>query len=156
MQAVEKLRTEMEQNKTDQYVQVVGAFLLQHLEANPGDAEKVLAEGKTVKGSLSFMRDEAKKKQSGNVAVLTPQEGFDIVLKYYGITGAQASFTPAAAPVKPAPKVDFDVSLDDLLADTPDKGGEQACRVCGCTHYTPCDGGCYWVEPDLCSSCAGE
>ena len=30
----------------------------------------------------------------------------------------------------------------------------QRCRVCGCTHYNPCDGGCWWVEDDLCSACA--
>lgn len=30
----------------------------------------------------------------------------------------------------------------------------QKCRVCGCTYYTPCEGGCYWVEEDLCSKCA--
>ncbi len=28
------------------------------------------------------------------------------------------------------------------------------CRVCGCTDDNACEGGCYWVEPDLCSSCA--
>ena len=28
------------------------------------------------------------------------------------------------------------------------------CRVCGCTdHRAACRGGCYWVEPDLCSAC---
>jgi PRTRC genetic system protein A len=31
---------------------------------------------------------------------------------------------------------------------------EPACRVCGCTESTPCEGGCEWVEPDLCSACA--
>jgi PRTRC genetic system protein A len=31
---------------------------------------------------------------------------------------------------------------------------EAACRVCGCTETTPCEGGCAWVEPDLCSACA--
>jgi hypothetical protein len=30
----------------------------------------------------------------------------------------------------------------------------QKCRVCGCTHLTPCPEGCYWVEDDLCSACA--
>lgn len=30
----------------------------------------------------------------------------------------------------------------------------QACRVCGCSHYDPCEEGCWWVEPDLCSACA--
>ena len=27
------------------------------------------------------------------------------------------------------------------------------CRSCDCTDETPCPGGCYWVDPDLCSSC---
>ena len=30
----------------------------------------------------------------------------------------------------------------------------QACRVCGCSHYDPCEEGCWWVEPDLCSQCS--
>ena len=32
---------------------------------------------------------------------------------------------------------------------------EQVCRVCGCTQDNACPGGCYWVEDDLCSECAG-
>lgn len=32
--------------------------------------------------------------------------------------------------------------------------GVQACRACGCSDNWACDGGCEWVEPDLCSSCA--
>lgn len=28
-----------------------------------------------------------------------------------------------------------------------------ACRVCGCTDERACEGGCSWVEPDLCSQC---
>ena len=30
----------------------------------------------------------------------------------------------------------------------------QACRICGCTETQACPGGCWWVEPDLCSACA--
>ena len=33
---------------------------------------------------------------------------------------------------------------------------DQKCRVCGCTWDHACPGGCYWVEPALCSRCAGE
>lgn len=29
----------------------------------------------------------------------------------------------------------------------------RTCRVCGCTDYQACPGGCHWVEDDLCSSC---
>lgn len=31
---------------------------------------------------------------------------------------------------------------------------EDVCRVCGCTWNNACPGGCWWVEEDLCSSCA--
>lgn len=31
---------------------------------------------------------------------------------------------------------------------------ERRCRVCGCTDEWACEGGCYWVEEDLCSTCA--
>ncbi len=31
---------------------------------------------------------------------------------------------------------------------------ERKCRVCGCTDAKACPGGCYWVEDDLCSTCA--
>lgn len=32
--------------------------------------------------------------------------------------------------------------------------GMRACRVCGCTEYRACEGSCWWVEADLCSTCA--
>jgi len=28
------------------------------------------------------------------------------------------------------------------------------CRGCGCTEHFGCPDGCFWVTPDLCSSCA--
>lgn len=33
---------------------------------------------------------------------------------------------------------------------------ESICRVCGCTENNACEGGCSWVEPDLCSACAEQ
>ena len=30
------------------------------------------------------------------------------------------------------------------------------CRVCGCSWFNACPDCCSWVEPDLCSSCAGK
>lgn len=29
----------------------------------------------------------------------------------------------------------------------------RACRICGCTDARACQGGCSWIERDLCSSC---
>lgn len=28
------------------------------------------------------------------------------------------------------------------------------CRECGCDEEHPCEGGCFWVDEDLCSACA--
>ena len=29
----------------------------------------------------------------------------------------------------------------------------RTCRECGCTDDNPCDGGCSWAGPDICSNC---
>ena len=113
VQMVDKIRSEMEQNKADQYVQEVGQYLLDHLKANPRDTEKIAAD-KTIKGSLAEMRKEAEKKKTGNTAMFTPREGFAIVLQYFGITGAPVN-VPASVPEKKS--VGFNVSLDDLLPE---------------------------------------
>ena len=31
---------------------------------------------------------------------------------------------------------------------------EPKCRVCGCTTYKSCPGGCFWVNDNICSSCS--
>lgn len=69
---------------------------------------------------------------------------------------------------KPAPKGKVKPGLErrvttpererELLAKgkRPKKSTPGTCRGCGCTDAEACDGGCEWVEPDLCSACAGE
>lgn len=118
--AISKLRSEMDKNANNSYIQVVGGFLLQHLEANPESAEKIMAQDKTIGKSLDKMRKVAEKKKVGNCAVLTDAEGFAVVLKYFGIEVAPVS-APALVTARPAAAVpekspiDFDVNLDDLL-----------------------------------------
>ena len=109
--AVSKIKSEMEQNSKSAYIKVVGNFLLQHLEAHPESSEKILVEDKTIANSLAEMRKVAAKQKDGNVAVLTDQEGFSVVLQYYGITTAPVK----TEPVSEKATVDFDVRLEDLL-----------------------------------------
>lgn len=119
--AIEKLKSEMTKNTNNSYVQVVGSFLLQHLSENPQDAEKVLGKDKTIAKSLNEMRKVAGKKKVGNCAVLTDQEGFSVVLKYFNIEGKPAapvnsiSPIPASEPEPTKPTTSFDVQLEDLL-----------------------------------------
>ena len=120
-QAIEKIRSEMTQNNANSYIQVVGGFLLDHLDKSPQDAEKVLTADKTIAKSLDEMRKAAEKKKVGNMAMFTPQEGFAIVLKYFGIDAVvelQRPLVPDPVPapvVKHKPDIDFNISLDDLL-----------------------------------------
>lgn len=119
--AIQKVKAEMEQNGDNAYIQVVGTFLLQHINAHPEDAEKILTAEKTVANSLDKMRKAAEKKKVGNVAVLTDQEGFAVVLKYFDIEPDDAIQTEmiAASVLDPAAiapaKHSFDVKLEDLL-----------------------------------------
>lgn len=29
----------------------------------------------------------------------------------------------------------------------------RTCRICGCSYFFACPGGCYWIADDLCSAC---
>ncbi|WLR54855.1 hypothetical protein LC048_21045 [Mesobacillus subterraneus] len=117
IKAIEKIQGEMNSNSNNPYIQVVGNFLLHHLDGDQGAAEKILAEDKTIAKSLEAMRRAAEKKKVGNMAVLTDAEGFAVVLKYFGIDGQPVSVeVPATPPVKTEkPSNDFNVSLDDFL-----------------------------------------
>lgn len=46
--------------------------------------------------------------------------------------------------------------VEILLDLREDADSNRACRHCGCTDDRACEGGCYWVEPDLCSACDPE
>jgi hypothetical protein len=35
-------------------------------------------------------------------------------------------------------------------------GSKRKCRICACTDQRACDGGCWWIEPGLCSRCASS
>lgn len=121
--AIGKIKNEMDQNRSNQYIQVVGEFLLQHLQANPGEASKVMKEGKTIGNSLGAMRKVAEGKKVGNYAMLTPQEGFGAVLKFFNFEGEPVVIDPPqnvvnkVEIVRAAEKKNtgFSVSLDDLL-----------------------------------------
>jgi hypothetical protein len=116
-EAIARVRAEIAGNANNPYVKVVGDFMVQHLTTNPQDAEKVLAQDKTIVKSLDAMRSAAEKKKVGNCAVLTDAEGFGVVLKYFGIDGLPVTpVTTIARAATPVPSgSDFDVKLDDFL-----------------------------------------
>ena len=111
--ANEKLTNEMTSNPNHPYVQAVGQYLLNHLEAQPEHAENILAEDRTILKSLDVMRRFAERKKVGNVAVLTDDEGFAVVLQYFGCWEGEPIELPPEPerpvyqpPVQRAPRTD--------------------------------------------------
>ena len=117
--AIEKLKAEVN-SSNDPCIQVIGEFLLQHLQNDSSNAEKIMQEGKTIGNSFEEMRKVAVKKKIGNRAVLTDQEGFAIVLKYFGIESSITStvskvkeLTTEASVIKQKKsEIEFNVELD--------------------------------------------
>jgi hypothetical protein len=119
--AIKKIKEEISKENIP-YVKVIGEFLLQYLESNPEAAVKIINTEKTIIKSLTEMQKEARKKKSVNCAILTDQEGFEIVLKYFDIDGKVKNNAPVTKVTeervvqeKDKSSIDFDVSLDDLI-----------------------------------------
>lgn len=124
-QAIEKIKEEMRKD-SNPYMNLIGNYVIKNIEVNKPSAEKIVAGSKTISGSLEEMKKEARKVQKNGVGILTDEEGFSIVDKYFEFEGVQSSVDDVQAkakvielPKKEAaenkPKIDFDVSLDDFI-----------------------------------------
>lgn len=103
-QALQKLQKEIGDKAKDSIVQHIGSYMLNYVRSHPEHAAFVLADGKDISGSYKFMEAEARK---ASTRVMTDQEGFNLVLKYFGIPVQEAK------PVSVIPELN--ASLDDLI-----------------------------------------
>lgn len=128
--AIEKIKAEMEANKDNGNVQVIGDFLLKQLDINKDAAAGILQEGKTILKSIDEMQKEAlakvKKKSGTQCIAMDPVEGFRIVMKYFNFEAIQDKILEVeVSEIKEANNihseenqketVEFDVNLDELL-----------------------------------------
>lgn len=98
--AIAKLQQEMQANKIHPYLLTIGNFLMESVNGDPTIAEKILVENKTIIGSMKAMRKVAEKNKIDNhCAVLTPEQGFKVVLDYFDIKAKDT--TPVAMTVAP-------------------------------------------------------
>lgn len=113
--AEKKIHDEM--NNADGCVKVVGKYLLDLVSQSEENAEAVLNKKCSIKKSLDVMKTEVKKKAKNGMAVLTDEEGFKIIRKYYGI-GKPDEENPKIIKLdtgKIIPDVVLDIDLDSLL-----------------------------------------
>ncbi|MDP4146973.1 MAG: hypothetical protein Q8936_21285 [Bacillota bacterium] len=123
-EAKKKIKDEMEKNKDD-FTKDIGKYLLQQIEINTKAAEKIVTGDKTIQGAIEEMTKIAEKRvvRKGNRAVvrMTPEEGFEIVAKYYEFKGIQTEIkveevtAPVIQEIKEIPKAKFEVNIEDLL-----------------------------------------
>ena len=59
--------------------------LLTDMITNDNIAAKILAEGKTLKGAMDMIRQEAKKDAKGGVGYVSDKRAVEIAEEYYGI-----------------------------------------------------------------------
>jgi ParB family chromosome partitioning protein len=110
-----------------------------------------LVPGGSVPGDRVTLNDPANALYHGRKGELLEREpaGPDFLWVKWDATAAAAEETRA----HPAAKlVHLDPLLVEMVDDLPD-AELRVCRVCGCTDDRACEGGCSWVEADLCSAC---
>lgn len=56
--AISKIKDEMAGNKANSYIQIVGGFILNHLEICPKSAEKIVNTDKTIAKLLGKMNEQ--------------------------------------------------------------------------------------------------
>ena len=115
--AIAKLDAEMEKEKANSAIAVIGEYLINLVTRRPETAAKLANEKKTLAGAFGAMYKEARKKQHNRCAVLTDEEGFEIVCEYFGIEYQTAVMDKTAKPAAPSVKAvpALDIELDDLL-----------------------------------------
>ena len=112
-QAIEKVKSEMKLYEGSHSIQRIGNFLLEQLSKTPDATEKILDPEKSIIKSLKQMEKEVREtiqKAQGDIGVtITDEEGFEIILKYFGIKGA---VTTDHIEQQEKPSVEFKVELD--------------------------------------------
>ena len=119
--AIDILENEVEQNINDKMLMDVADQLKDICRNYEAAAEKIVEAGnkKNIKGAFSELRKEAEKTKSGNYGYVSPVDGFNIIMDYYGIIGIcfemVMSGTNAGASTATTKQNDKVLSIYDIL-----------------------------------------
>ena len=114
-ESITKINDEMEK-ENNPYVKLIGEYLLEVIKNNETAAEKILDKDKSIMKSLEEMRKAAEKVKVGNMAMISDEEGFSIVLKYFGIEKSEPKVIDDIKAVNIIErKVDKEEASEDML-----------------------------------------
>jgi hypothetical protein len=119
--AMDKLRDEMAENHKDPNLCALGEYMTGLLQRLPEASDRILENGKSLKGAWGALEAYARKlPRSGSCVAVRDEDAYRVCREYYGIGDAEecekAAETRAVAPVAAAPAaVTPESSLDDLM-----------------------------------------
>lgn len=114
--AMDKLRDEMAAKHNDPNLCALGEYMTGLLQRMPEAADRILENGKSLKGAWGALEAYARKlPRSGNCVAVRDEDAYRVCREYFGIGDAEefekAAEPRAAAPAAVAPAS----SLDDLM-----------------------------------------
>lgn len=119
-EAIKKINDEVQKNHSNTYLVMVGEHIIDCITTEEA-AEQVLQGGKNLQGCLSYIQGEARKKQTGNVAVIDDVTVYRWAREYFGLeTAGQKPHLELVKPQTPASKEEHKkskhLSMDDFFA----------------------------------------
>lgn len=75
-------KLEVEKEKANDYEKIIADYMITQA-ADTEVARAIRRKGKTVKGALAEMKEQARKKAVNGMAMITDREGYEIVKGYY-------------------------------------------------------------------------
>lgn len=81
---ITKFDTECDKSPNNRVLRVICEHMIDFLHNHPQAAERI-DEKKTLSGAIEEMKKEARKRAVNGCGVLTDEEGFEIIHKYFGI-----------------------------------------------------------------------
>ena len=97
---------------------------------------------------MDTLREDNAKLEAANEAAITALTG---LYRIYCEIDGREDVIQHLEECKAARAVMWEDAVNALAGNSIDT--EMTCRVCGCTHFTPCDPPCAWAEPGLCTAC---
>lgn len=116
--AIKKINAEMQKDPSDRYMEIVGHYIIDRCDEALAAR---IAEGKTLKDAMTAVERKAKSVRNGRTVVpMTPDEVFDEVDKYFGLsTDIAAQWKAIGFPLSrtdpPAGRGGGDIDLADFF-----------------------------------------
>ena len=128
-EAKKKIKEEIKANEDNDFVKVIGEYVLKNIEVNKATAKGIVSGKKTIDECCKVMKEEAEKRikqrKGHQCVVLSDEEGFALVRKYFELEGVQTEIEERLKEVEEVvikesateklEHSEFNVSLEDFM-----------------------------------------